>query len=97
MIKVRTLESRGNAITPFTGAQVSLAWTPAAGLVCLAAAKRGNDNSPSQAALATLKRSPASLCEHLRSDKSQSAAFICPQSLWVRPLPCWQNVGVAYG
>ena len=34
--------------------QVSLAWTPAEGIVCLAAAKRGNDNSPSQAALATL-------------------------------------------
>jgi hypothetical protein len=60
MIKVRTLESRGNAITPFTGAQVSLAWTPAAGLVCLAAAKRGKGqqaalrNSASQTALATL-------------------------------------------
>ena len=38
---------------PF-GGQVSLAWTPAEGVVCLAAAKRGNDNSPSQAALATL-------------------------------------------
>ena len=38
---------------PF-GEQVSLAWTPAEGVVCLAAAKRGNDNSPSQAALATL-------------------------------------------
>lgn len=34
--------------------QVSLAWTPAEGVVCLATAKRGNDNSPSQAALATL-------------------------------------------
>ncbi len=73
--------------------QVSLAMDNASklayaeGVVCLAAAKRGKGqqaalrNSPSQAALATLKRSPASLCEHLRSDKSQSAAFICPQSL----------------
>ena len=26
--------------------QVSLAWTPAEGVVCLATAKRGNDNSP---------------------------------------------------
>ena len=64
---------------------------PAEGVVCPAAAKRGKGqqaalhNSPSQAALATLKRSPASLCEHLRSDKSQSAAFICPQSLSMRP------------
>ena len=61
------------------------------GVVCLSAAKRGKGqqaalrNSPSQAALATLKRSPASLCEHLRSDKSQSAALICPQSLSMRP------------
>ena len=77
---------------PF-GEQVSLAMDNASklayaeGVVCLAAAKSGKGqqaalrNSPSQAALATLKRSPASLCEHLRSDKSQSAAFICPQSL----------------
>ena len=41
--------------------QVSLAWTPAEGVVCLATAKRGKGqqaalrNSPSQAALATLK------------------------------------------
>ncbi len=34
--------------------QVSLAWTPAEGVVCLATAKRGNDNSSSQAALANL-------------------------------------------
>jgi len=70
MTKVRTLESQGNVFTPFTGCaqiyhqrwyicalsegQVSLAWTPAEGVICLAAAKRGNDNSPSQAALATL-------------------------------------------
>ena len=68
--------------------QVSLAMDNASKLayaesvVCLTAAKRGKGQ---QAALATLKRSPASLCEHLRSDKSQSAAFICPQSLLVRP------------
>ncbi len=42
-------------------------------------------NSLTQAALATHKRSPASIREHLRSDKSQSEAFIYPQSLWVRP------------
>ncbi len=85
MTKARTLESRGNIFTPFTGAhryttrgvcalsegkfhlhgllsegQVSLAMDNASklayaeGVVCLAAAKRGNDNSPSQAALATL-------------------------------------------
>ena len=76
-----------------SGEQVSLAMDNASklayaeGVVCPAAAKRGKGqqaalrNSPSQAALATLKRSPASLCEHLRSDKSQSAAFICLQSL----------------
>ena len=39
---------------PF-GEQVSLAWTPAEGVVCLATAKSGNDNSPSQAAPATLQ------------------------------------------
>ena len=70
MTKARTLESRGNVSTLFTGCaqiyhqrwyicalsegQVSLAWTLAEGVVCLATAKRGNDNSPSQAALATL-------------------------------------------
>lgn len=70
MMRATELESRGNVLTPFTGGaqiyhqrwyicapfgeQVSLAWTPAEGVVCLAAAKRGNDNSPSQAALATL-------------------------------------------
>ena len=102
MTKARTLESRGNISPLFTGCtqiyhqrwyvrsprgKFHLQWTPAEGVVCLAAAKRGKGqqaalrNSPSQAALATLKRSPASLCEHLRSDKSQSAAFICPQSL----------------
>ncbi len=35
--------------------QVSLAWTPAEGIVCLSTAKRGNDNSPSQAALASTR------------------------------------------
>ena len=68
MTRATELESRDNVFTPFTGCaqippevvcalsegQVSLAWTPAEGVVCLAAAKRGNDNSPSQAALATL-------------------------------------------
>ena len=69
MTRVTELESRGNVFTPFTGCaqiyhqrwyicapfgeQVSLAWTPAEGVVCPAAAKRGNDNSPSQAAFAT--------------------------------------------
>ena len=70
MTRATELESRGNVFTPFTGCaqiylqrwdicapfgeQVSLAWTPAEGVVCLATAKRGNGNSPSQAALATL-------------------------------------------
>ena len=83
MTKARTLESRGNVFTLFTGCaqiyhqrwyicapfgeQVSLAMDNASKLayaeggVCLAAAKRGKGqqaalrNSPSQAALATLK------------------------------------------
>ena len=70
MTRATELKSRGNVFTPFTGCaqiyhqrwyicapfgeQVSLAWTPAEGVVCLATAKRGNGNSPSQAALATL-------------------------------------------
>ena len=65
MTKARTLESRGNVFTLFTGcAQIyHQRWyvRPAEGVVCLAAAKRGKGqqaalrNSPSQAALATLK------------------------------------------
>ncbi len=69
MTRATELKSRGNVFTPVYGVrtdippkvvcalsegQVSLAWTPAEGVVCLTAAKRGNDNSPSQAALATL-------------------------------------------
>ena len=68
MTRTEKLKSRGNVSTPFTGrtdippkvvcalseGQVSLAWTLAEGVVCLATAKRGNDNSPSQAELATL-------------------------------------------
>ncbi len=69
MTRATELESRGNVFTPFTGCaqiyhqkvvcasfgeQVSLAYTPAEGVACLAAAKEGNDNSPSQAALAAL-------------------------------------------
>ena len=54
MTKARTLESRGNVFTPFTGCAqiyhqrwyVRPSGTPAEGIVCLATANRGSYTSP---------------------------------------------------
>lgn len=102
MTKATELESRGNVSTLFTGCaqiyhqrwyictlsegQVSLAWTPAEGIVCLTTAKRGNDNSLSQAALALCVQTKAKV-------RFLSAHKVYPCA----PLPYRQNVDVAYG
>ena len=99
MTKARTLESRGNIFTPFTGCAqiyhqrwyVRPSGTPAEGIVCLATANRGSYTSPT----AQKTRLPLSeLCVQIKAKEqplSERKVYGCA------PLPCWQNVGVAYG
>ncbi len=109
MTRAKKTKSRGNLITPFMGCaqiyhrkrwyrapfgeQVSLAWTPMRRAVRQRPAHMGELHSPPSGQRAPLPP----LCT-LRSDKSQSAAFICPQSLSPAiPLLFRQNVGVSHG
>ena len=82
MTKAGTLESRGNVFTPFTGCAdippevVCVPFGDSCGGHCLSCdSQQGKLHFPYGA-----KNAPTLLCT-LRSDKSQSAAFICPQSL----------------
>ncbi len=99
MIRADKLESQGNVFTPFTGcAQIyHLRWyvrpsgTLAEGIVCLSTDNRGSYTFPT----AQKTSLPLSgLCVQTKAKvRLLSAHKVCGSV----PLPCRQNVGVAYG
>lgn len=99
MTKARTLESRGNVFTLFTGcAQIyHLRWyvrpsgTPAEGIVCLTTANRGRYTSP------TAQKTRLPLSELCVQIKAKVRLLSAHKVYECAPLPCWQNGGVAYG
>ena len=105
MTKARTLESRGNVFTPFTGcAQIyHQRWyvrSPRGkfhlhGLLRRALSVLRQPKGETTIPLRKLRLLPFSeLCVQTKAKvRLLSAHKVCPCA----PLPCWQNVGVVYG
>ncbi len=99
MTKARILESRGNAITPFTGCAqiyhqrwyVRPSGTPAEGIVCLATANRGRYTSP------TAQKTRLPFCELCVQTKAKVRLLSAHKVYECAPLPHRQNVGATYG
>ena len=99
MTKARTLESRGNVFTPFTGCAqiyhqrwyVRPSGTPAEGIVCLATANRGSYTSP------TAQKTRLPFCELCVQTKAKVRLLSAHKVYECAPPPYRQNVGVAYG
>ena len=99
MTKAGTLESRGNVFTPFTGCAqiyhqrwyVRPSGTPAEGIVCLATANRGSYTSP------TAQKTCLPFCVLCVQTKAKVRLLSAHKIYECAPLPCRQNVGVAYG
>ena len=99
MTKARTLKSRGNVFTPFTGCAqiyhqrwyVRHSGTPAEGIVCLTTANRGSYTSP------TAQKARLPLSELCVQTKAKVRLLSAHKVYECAPLPYRQNVGVAYG
>ena len=71
--------------------EVSLEWTPAEGIVCLATANRGRYTSP------TAQKTRLPLCVLYGQIKAKVRLLSAHKVYECAPLPYWKNVGVAYG